>query len=157
MGDFLERRARQHYWAASDLVCWWCAQPIEYITDVQPLTTWHQHNRFFHYNCWNTAFGLPETALEEARASAASARENPTECASTPAVPISHPAETVASEAVCRICGGAFSGGLRPSSWTCEQCLPTETPSASSAGERSSEQVGPPVITVSDEGEDHHT
>ena len=157
MGDFLERRARQQFWAASDLVCWWCAQPIECITDVQPLTTCHQHNRFFHYNCWNIAFGLPATALEEARALAARAREGPTESTSTPAVPISQPAETAASEAVCRICGGVFSGGLRPFSWTCEQCLPTETPAASSAGERESEQVGPPIIAVSDESEDHQT
>ena len=154
MGDFWERRARQQYWAATNLNCWWCAQTIELIEDMQPLTTWHHHNRFFHYNCWNTAFSLPTAGLETARAAAASDREGPTQSNSTPARPLPKPAATAACEAVCRICGGIFSGGLRPSSWTREQCLPTETPSASSAGERATEQVGPLVITVSDDSED---
>ena len=154
MGDFLERRARQQYWAASDLVCWWCGQPIVCIEDIQPLTSWHTHNRFFHYNCWNAAYSLPATAIEAARAAAASNREGPTESNSAPAKPLPQPADTAASEAVCRICGGVLSGGLRPNSWTCEQCLPTETPSASSAGERTSAQVGPSVVLVSDSSED---
>ena len=146
----LEASTKQSFWKwhdsastapkvakVSGLVCWWCEGPIHVIENLQPLCTWHDRDRIWHYNCWCSARLFPIDSLEVVKSSAARARE-----------PICSKNSVLASlevSAPCRICGTHLSGPTH--SRFCKRCQSEVSLHASSSDHSASAHSCPPELS----------